>query len=151
MVIFNVILHPSINSVSNLIGTTISSMGFLAVFMISRRWNKAFVTLLPALFFLQLAVTFNKTIIEEKYGDKDHLEVDEWTFYKHQQLMMEAVVLIFTFIFSVLFFSPSLKYTVLIYSPIYAGMHLFHMWTKYDMKDVNVLSLNIAVVVIIIF
>ena len=49
----------------------------------------------------------------------------------------------------VTFFSPSLKFTLLIYLPIYVVMHLFQMSMRYNMKDDKTFKMNIAIICLI--
>ena len=78
-------------------------------------------------------------------------ELDEWTVDKHMQLLLVFYVHVFLYIYNIIFFSPSLTFTVLIYSPIYAAMHLIHMWTNYDMNDAKVLEKNFVFIGLGIF
>ena len=78
-------------------------------------------------------------------------KLDEWTVDRHLSLLIEFYAIVFLYIYSVIFFSPSLKFTVFIYSPIYAAMHLLHMYTKYDMDDAQVFNMNCVLIFIGIF
>ena len=139
--VLNLIIDLSKANIISFVNNIVFALVILVAFLISKRWNKAFVWLLPVVYFLQLVILQCRVLIVE---DK----LDEWTVDKHMELILELLVHVFMYIYSIIFFSPSLKFTVFIYSPIYSFMHLLHMISRYDMDDAQVFNKNCVLITI---
>ena len=90
--------------------------------MISKRWSKLFVYLLPVLLMATyVGMLFKISVLSTKEGEEDK---DTWSLKKHQELQIEMVAIGIGFFAYLILFCPNVVFLVCFYFPIYAVTHL---------------------------
>ena len=106
-------------------------MGFI-IWGISKRFRKAFIYLWPVYYFL-----FN-TIAMICYDSdllKDSMIQGGWTVKTHSMLQFNALLWYSQYLIMLVFFSPSLGFSVFVYAPIFVVTRLYLLTSKYDLSD----------------
>ena len=114
-----VLTDQSTNNICDVVNMTIVLVCQLLIFLISKRWKKSFIYLLPIL----LLVTYFGMLIKIWVLQEEDAKND-WTLERHQALTIELVAIGIGFFAFVILFCPSVTFLVLLYFPFYIAAHL---------------------------
>ena len=115
-------------------------MGFL-IWGISKRFRKAFIYLWPLYYLLFTTIAlicFNSELVE------DSMMHGGWTLETHLVLQFHALMWYSQYLIMLIFFSPSLGFSVFIYAPIFVVTRLYKVTTMYDLSNFELNSLVIS-------
>ena len=117
--VIRVLTEHSWNNILDLANMGLATFVTLLVYLISRRWKKVFVYLMP----LQMLVIF-AGMLTKIYLLQEETTTAEWTVERHLAAQLELLAIEASFFAYVVIFCPSVVFLLCIYFPIYLGIHM---------------------------
>ena len=130
--LLDLLVSQTFQQVNNLLSDSLQSLFLMIIWRISKRSKTDFIYLLPLQFII---IKIVELIGIKTWASDQNLDIEEWSFNRYFQLHSETHIWQTEFIVLLVFFSPTMQWTLFIYTPCFTLTRLLQLYFRFDFND----------------